>query len=262
MQFHLKSGLSLGYLTRGSGPVVVMLHPIGMRASFWEPVIGEIEADFRAIAFDLRGHGSSEVPDRAFRLADLADDVAEATAVLAADRECIVVGCSMGGMVAQALALRHPDRVRGLVLTNTSHTLSDEGRKMIRQRGEAAREGMPGLVDTTIDRWFSKSFREASPEIVAGTREYLLGIDPVVHAWGWEAISELDHGERLSGISVPTIVATGSDDVSTPPAAAKAILEAMPHATYEEAPGAGHMTPLEQPQMLSRWIREVAERAD
>lgn len=259
MQIRLRSGLSLGYRTRGSGPVVVMLHPIGLDGSFWEPIVNRIESDFRVLSFDLRGHGASDVPAEDFRLSDLADEIAEAMRVLAGPDPCIVAGCSLGGMVAQALAFRHPDRIRALLLSNTIHALPEQGREMMRQRAVASRRGMPGVVDVMLDRWFSEAFRISTPEVIDEVRARLLRADPIVHAWGWEAISELDHSERLASVSIPALVGTGGLDESTPPAAAKAIAEAMPLAAYREAEGAGHMTPLEQPATVAGWIQELAK---
>lgn len=254
MRFRTSSGLAIGYSTRGSGEVIALLHPVGVDRTIWEPLMAALEGGYRLIAIDFRGHGESDVPAAGFTLGDLAGDVAELLDALGGDGRVVVAGCSMGGMVAQELALARPDRLKALVLANTAHTLPDQGRAMMRQRAETARRGMPALVDVTIERWFSAGFREREPAAVEAVRAQLLRDDPIVHAWSWQAISELHTAPHLAGLDLPALVVTGEADVSTPPANAKAIAEAIPGATCRIAPDAGHMLPIEQPALLAGWI--------
>lgn len=256
MRFRHKNGLASGYMTRGAGNLIVFLHPIGTDKTLWRPVMDHLQDQFRLLAVDFRGHGGSDTPSEGFSLTDLAGDVAELLMVLGAGKPSVVVGCSMGGMVAQELALASPDLVRGLVLSNTVHTLPEQGRAMMRQRADTARNGMAGFVDTVIDRWFSAPFRETDPQTVETIRQMLLDQDPIVHAWAWEAIAKLDTATRLTSLAVPALVMTGDADVSTPPANAEAIAELIPGSCCRIAPGAGHMLPLEQPQLVASWIEE------
>ncbi len=254
MRFRHRTGLATGYSTRGRGDVVALLHPVGTDKTFWEPVIALLENRYRLIAIDFRGHGDSDVPTQGFSLNDLANDVAELLSTVGGGGRAVVVGCSMGGMVAQELAVAHPDLLRALVLTNTAHTLPEQGRAMMRQRAEAARQGMPELVEMTLDRWFSAPFRETDPNVVEQIRQKLLSDDPIVHSWSWEAISLLHTETGLKALSMPVLVATGGADVSTPPAIAEAIAAAIQGAICRIAPGAGHMFPIEQPGLLAGWI--------
>src|SRR5262245_21069648 len=113
MRFKLSSGRALGYRTQGAGEVIVLLHPIGVSSAFWSSTIARLPADYRALAVDLAGHGDSDTPAGEFSLDDLADDVIELVGSLG-NGPCIVVGSSMGGMIAQGVALRSPELVRGL----------------------------------------------------------------------------------------------------------------------------------------------------
>src|SRR5690606_32531786 len=148
--------LTSGYFSRGSGDLIVFLHPIGTDKSLWEPVVDILQDRYRLLAIDFRGHGDSDTPSAPFTLADLAGDVAELLSILGGGKAAVVVGCSMGGMVAQELALSDNGLIRGIVLANTAHTLPEQGRTMMRQRAETARAGMANLVEITIDRWFSE----------------------------------------------------------------------------------------------------------
>ncbi len=261
MRFRLSSGLALGYATRGSGRIIALLHPVGMRAAFWLPVAERLARRYRVIAVDTRGHGDSDVPSRPFTLDELADDVAELLRALAPEPS-IVVGCSMGGMIAQGLALRAPELVSKLVLSNTAHTLPAGAREVMEQRAVEATKGMPAVLETTIARWFSESFRKASPDVVTHISEWLLESDPIVHATSWRAIRDLDYAPRLNRIRVPVLVLAGSADVSTPPALAKALHASLPKASYREFAEAGHMSPLEQPALFAAWTEKFIETAE
>ena len=110
MRFRLKSGLSLRYITRGVGKPLVLMHPVGLRAEFWLPVMAELEHSYRLIAIDARGHGESEF-DGPFQLDDLARDAIELVRAIGMG-PAIFAGCSMGGMVAQEVVARRPELVR------------------------------------------------------------------------------------------------------------------------------------------------------
>lgn len=260
MRFRLTSGRAIGYRPSGAGSVIVFLHPIAMNSAFWTPVVEHLTSH-RALAVDAMGHGDSDTQAGAFSLDDMAADVVELMLAVG-NPPCIVAGCSMGGMVAQAIAVRAPTLVRGLVLLNTGHTLPAAGRTAMAQRAADARKGMPVILDATIDRWFSEDFRKARPDVVEATRAHLLTSDPIVHSEAWTAISKLDYEAKLPSLQCPALVMTGSADVSTPPALSQALVKCLKRGTYEEIAGAGHMAPLEQPELIARRIEQFAATLD
>ena len=113
----------------GSGPAVVLAHAIGCDARMWEALVPALSDRFRVLAFDARGHGGSAVTPRPYSLDGLADDFARALDARGIDR-AHWVGLSMGGMIGQAFALRHPDRLDRLVLANTTSGYGPEGPMM------------------------------------------------------------------------------------------------------------------------------------
>jgi 3-oxoadipate enol-lactonase len=256
MRFRLNSGRALGYRTSGAGDVIVFLHPVGVNSAFWNSLTQHMP-DYRALAIDSVGHGESDTSPGEFSLAEMAADTVELIMSIG-NGPCIVVGSSMGGMVAQGVAVTAPELVRGLVLLSTSHTLPPAGRAAMNQRADDSQKGMPVVIDATIDRWFSAAFRASDPKTVADVRAHLLTCDPIVHARAWRAISKLDYESRLGSIKCPTLVMTGSADVSTPPAISQALVKLLPNGSYREIPGAGHMAVLEQPRLLAGWINEFA----
>ncbi len=259
MHFRLSNGLSMAYHVRGAGRIVMFLHPIGTRAAFWDAVVERISDRYRCITVDLRGHGDSDVPNRRFSLDDLADDAIE---LLRMERGsgAILVGCSFGGMVAQGVALKAPELLAGIVLADTSHRQTDEGRKITQQRADDSLKGMPAMLDSTLTRWFPPRFLALDPPEVRACRTWLLDDDPVVFSWGWEAIRDLSYGERLKDIALPALVLRGSVDASTPRETMQEMARLLPRARYVEIEGAGHVAPLEQPEAFATILREFLER--
>jgi 3-oxoadipate enol-lactonase len=246
MRFLLNSSAGLGYHTRGQGPVVVLLHPVGLDRRFWDDVVGFLAPTCRVIAVDLRGHGDSDVPAGSFSLDDLAADVAELIEAIG-QPPAVIVGCSLGGMVAQGVALAAPHLVAGLVLANTSHDRDSASRAALHGRANQVLAGMPTATPTSIARWFNDAYRADHPQRVQRLETCLLAADPIVHARSWRAIADLAYGDRLAGIAAPTLVVTGSDDRSVPMTAALAMAAAIPGAQHTDFAGAGHLTPYERP---------------
>jgi 3-oxoadipate enol-lactonase len=245
MHLRLSNGLALAYHVHGAGRPVMFLHPIGTCGAFWDPLVERIQDRCRCITVDLRGHGDSDVPRERFTLSDLADDVIELLRV-ESKNGAVLVGCSLGGMVAQGLALKAPELLSGLVLADTGHRQTEESRKAVLQRAEDSLQGMPAMLNSTLTRWFPARFLALNGPEVKCCRKWLLDDDPVVFSWGWQAISELDFGDRLAEIQLPTLVIRGSADASSARETMQAMAKLLPHSRYAEIEGAGHVAPLEQ----------------
>lgn len=255
MRLKLQSGLSLGYRTRGAGRLVVLLHPVGTRAAFWDPAVERLAGECRTLAVDFRGHGESDTPAQPFTLDDLASDIIELLEVQGA-RDAVLVGCSLGGMVAQGVALRAPQTLAGIVLADTNHEQSDAGRTAMTQRAAASLKGMPNVVETTIERWFPAAFRAKEPQVVARVRDWLLEDDPVVFSWCWQAIRGLAYGGALSQIALPALVLRGAEDAASAREPMQAMAKLLPRGRFVEIPGAGHAAPYEQPEAFVALLRE------
>ncbi|HXF54344.1 MAG TPA: alpha/beta fold hydrolase [Hyphomicrobiaceae bacterium] len=255
MRFRLQSGLSLRYKTRGAGRTVVLLHPVAMRAEFWDPVIAELESDVRLIAIDIRGHGESDVPDRPFSLDELTADVIELVRAVGSP-PCVMVGCSMGVMIANWVAVKAPELVRALVLSNATHTRTEKGRAALQQRADAALNGMPAVLEGTLSRWFSPQFMALNADVVAKVRAWFLDNDPVVHCWSWLCMRDRDYGDKLAGIRVPVLAIAGSNDDSATPSIVKEMSQVFPRGSFYLMEGVGHFAPLENPRLYARVLRD------
>lgn len=258
MRFRTKSGLSIAYRSRGQGRTMVLLHPVGLCGAFWDGVAAELESEFRIITPDARGHGESDVPSEGFGHDELSDDVADLIRAVG-QAPTIVAGCSMGGMTAQALSVRAPELLAGVVIANTAHRRNDQGRATMEQRAQAALKGMPTTLQTTLTRWFDADLQVLRPDLVLKARDWLLEADPVVHCWSWRAIRDLNYAERLEKMTRPAMVIAGLRDQSTPVSAMKDLAATLPDCDYREL-DTGHLAPLEQPQQFAALLRAFANR--
>jgi len=246
MNIERLNDVEIAYRRTGQGTPVLLLHPIGLDSSWWQPFAEQLAPRFSVVSMDFRGHGGSAPVRGEVELTDLAEDAAALLRALGL-APAHVVGLSMGGMVAQYLAIRHPDLVRSLVLLGTASTLPDEARKQMVARGEVARrDGMRAVLEATIERWFTPAAR--SSELVKRCEKRLLEND--VESWAacWRAISRLDTLSLLKRIKAPALVVTGDKDLSTPPAAARVIADNIPGAAMTLIEGAPHMGPYEFPE--------------
>jgi len=150
--------VTLHYQIEGTGETVLLLHPVGLDLTWWDSLAGALSAYFKVLRADLRGHGRSPTPTPPWRIEDFAADV---HALLGARNlaPAHVVGLSLGGMVAQSLALDYPEDIRSLVLSGTASTFTPAARETLAARGTTAEEGgMEAVVEPTLERWFTPSF--------------------------------------------------------------------------------------------------------
>ena len=244
----------------GTGRIVVLLHPIGLDATFWQPVSAALKSSFRVISIDLAGHGRSPSAPAGYGLADYADDVAQVLQRLG--DPVTVVGLSFGGMIAQVLAIRHPGLVERLVLCGCPCTFDASVRSTIAARGTAAEQGgMEAVAEPTLARWFTPAYLSAGG--ADRVRDRLLSDDVAGWATGWRAIAAHDTADALAALRVPTLCIAGELDQSVPPAAVSVLSARLPGSQFEVIPGASHMMHIENAeafvQALLRFSQGVTE---
>ena len=231
-----------------SAPVVVFSNSIGTTLSMWDAQARALDGRYRLLRYDTRGHGQTPVLDEPATIEALADDLVGLLDQLGISR-AHVVGLSLGGMTAQAVAARYPARVKGLVLMATSAYLpGDWEARAARVRAS----GMASIVDAAIPRWFTPAFQTAAPETVGMIREQFLAIDPRGYAVCCRAIAGLD----LRGVTItaPTLIIAGADDPATPPAMSEDLRARIPGATLLVLPHAAHLLAVEQPEAVNRHL--------
>ena len=262
-----RKGVVLSYRVsgcgRGRGPVVVLVQGLAFPGEMWLSLPATLaEAGYTVVTPDNRGSGRSSKPWRPYRLRTMAEDLAAIIDEISPGAPVVVVGISLGGMIAQELAIRYPEHVKGLVLAATSCGLLSgawprlgDALTMVRAslgaRGmdEAlhrvlvhpdSRQQRPGLFDEW-DRVLAACGRSA-----LGTTGQLLAI--------------LTHHSRgaLKHIRCPTVVLAGDSDWLIPPGNAAILADRIPNAELQILPRAGHAFPLEVPDALPKAIQRVA----
>jgi len=251
---------SLHYSVRaprnGKAPVhtVVLSHALGCDLAMWDSLANTLAADCRVIVYDHRGHGSSDAPDAMFAMADLADDAARLLREL--DTGPVVwVGLSLGGMVGQELALRHPALVRALVLANTTSGYPEAARAVWEQRIATVRaQGIEAIADAVMARYFHDGFRAHKAATVARFRRRLVSTDAAAYALCCDAVGKVDTTARLGQIAVPALVIAGELDQGTPVAMAQVLAGAIPGARLEVLAQASHLSAIEQPEAFAALV--------
>ncbi|MDA3626167.1 alpha/beta hydrolase [Saccharopolyspora sp. WRP15-2] len=249
-------GTSLAYRVVGHGPrPLVLVHSLALDGSWFEPLAAELGDEFRCVLPDLRGHGASGGTPDSISLDALADDVALIAERLGLTR-FPVVGISLGGMVAQALAHRHPDAVAAAVLMATTGAYDDNARAGALSRAEAARApgGLAALADMTMTRWFGES--HGSDPLIARARDQFLAGDPAIHGAFLEAMTAV--GVFDVPTWVPARVIGGDDDVSTPRAVIENLHARIPHSQLRFAPG-GHLAAFTHPAPVAALLQDFLE---
>ena len=264
MSFADLDGIRLHYRDEGprDGPVLVFCNSLGTDLTMWDGVIPHLPAGLRVIRFDTRGHGRSEVPAPPYAMGTLVRD-AEMLLDHLGVRDCCLVGLSLGGMIAQGLAVKRLDLVRCMVLSNTAAKIATPG--IWEERIAAIRAGgVAALVDSVMTRWFSNTFR-AGPE-AQPWRAMLLATPDAGYMGCAAAISGTDFYTPTSGLRLPVLGIAGTEDGSTPPDLVRETVDLVPGARIEIMRGVGHIPPAEDPagyaRRLTGFLRETGHIDD
>lgn len=249
-------GLRLHYLARGFGPAVVLIHGLGSCGEDWfllqAPALSQ---RYRVLMPDLRGHGRSDKPPGPYTVPQMADDIAGWMQVLGTG-PAHVVGLSLGGLVAQALAVRHPTQVRSLVLVNTFAYLRPRGLKewwitVIRIGALLIKMALHARKEA--EEMFPRT-DQAGLRRVAYQR--LCANDPQAYRAAMIAAAQYDGRPDLRCIRAPTLVVAGSEDTVVPLRAKEELASGIPGARLVVIPRSGHATPTDQPVAFNRVLLE------
>ena len=248
---------TLAYRRVGTGPPVVVLNGFAATKDDWDPTfVAALAGRHELVLLDNRGMGESSDDGMSFTIADLAADVAGLVDALGLSPPA-VLGWSMGGFVAQALALSDPAKVAKLVLLSTSGggelgILADEEvRERLRDVSGTPREQASRLIALLFPPERAAAVDAEFGEIVAAARA-ALSADLVDRQWdAMEAWNQRETASDVERISCPVLVATGEDDVVIPPPNARALASAIPGAWLARFPHSGHGFMADHPQTLA-----------
>ncbi len=230
------------------GAPLVFANSLGTDLRLWDKLVARLPEGVRIIRYDMRGHGGSDCPPSPYAMGQLVRDSEQMLDHLKI-RDCVFVGLSIGGMVAQGLAVKRLDLVRAVVLSNTAAKIGQPA--MWAERIAAAQAGgIETLADATMERWFTRAFQK-SDELLFWrnmmTKQRLEGFIGCM-----EAISGTDFYTPTSGLRLPASGIAGSDDGSTPPDLVRETIRLIPGSEFHLIRRAGHLPCVDQPDEYAR----------
>ena len=209
----------------------------------WEPQAAQFAKRFRVLRYDVRGHGATEETPPPYTIEQLADDVVDLLDRLGIDKVAYV-GLSLGGMIGQALAVRHPHRIGRLVLCDT--TMHSPRGMWIERIAAIEADGLEPQVEPSIERWFTHSFRSSQPRFVENMRAMIRATSLHGYLGCAMAMRDMRLESMVPRITQPTLVIVGRDDRSTPVAEAQALHKAISRSQIEIIEQAAHLPNIEQ----------------
>lgn len=233
-----------------AGRPVLFANSLGTDLRVWDRLLPELPEGLRLIRYDKRGHGLSDCPPPPYGMGDLVADAAGLLDALEV-RGAVVVGLSIGGMIAQGLAAERPDLVGALVLSDTAAKIGTEA--SWQERIDAVRDkGIAALEAGILERWFTRGFRDDRPEELAGWRHMLTRTPADGYVGCCAAIANTDLMESTARLRIPTLAVAGAEDASTPPDLVRETAGLIPGSRFEVIGGAGHLPCVEQPKVMAR----------
>ena len=252
--------VTLHYRIEGDpdGAPIVFANSLGTDFRLWDQIIPYLPDGLKILRFDKRGHGLSSCPAGDYQMSDLIQDTVRLLEALEF-RECLFVGLSIGGIIAQGLAASHPHLLRAMVISNTAARIGTP--QMWQERIDALRAGgVEALADSVMQRWFSQSFRHQRALELGAWRNMLTRTPLAGYIGCCGALATSDFSASNASLDLPTLAIAGSEDGSTPPDLVRATAAMIAGSRFELIDNAGHLPCVEQPaayaRILNDFIRE------
>jgi 3-oxoadipate enol-lactonase len=256
------NGIDIHYHIAGNaqGPWITLSHSLACNLHMWDEQMAALTQHYHVLRFDTRGHGQSSAPPGDYTLEQMADDVKGLFDALGITRTHWV-GLSMGGMIGQTFALKYPGVFQSLVLADTTSRRPPNAAQMWGERVVTARAlGMPGVLESTLARWFTAPYRNTRKAVMARIGEQILTTPVDGFAGACAAIAKVDTLDRLKEIQCPVFIIVGEEDHGTPPAMARAIHENLPGSEWLVIPSAAHLSNVEQPLIFNQALMTFLAR--
>jgi pimeloyl-ACP methyl ester carboxylesterase len=244
------------YRVVGLGRPVVLIHGVGLNKEMWGGQVVGLAEHFQVIVYDMLGHGESPRPTVDVGLADYARQLHELLEHLDVP-QAVVVGFSMGGLVARAFALHYAQQTTALVVLNSVFERSPEQRDGVLARASQAAQYGPGAnAEAALSRWFSPEYRAANPAQMEAIRQTLARNDAQGYLIAYRLFASQDMfgAEALGSIRVPVLVATGELDSGSTPQMAVQLAQRIDGARAVVLVEQRHMMPVESPRLVNRML--------
>lgn len=261
MEFATINGVTIAYRVAGrpDAPALVLVNSLGTDARIWDRVIDRLSGRYRVVSYDKRGHGLSDSPPGPYSLDDHVADLL-GVAERAGLGTFALAGVSVGGLIAQGLAVRSPGRLSALILCDTAARLGsiDSWNNRI---ATVAANGMVGIADAILELWFTDNFRQNCSAELHGWRTMFLANNTEGYMATCATLRDTDLTSQVGTITTPTLVVCGANDRSSPPDLVRATAAMIPNSRFELIDNAGHIPSIEQPGRLAanmeRFLTEV-----
>ncbi len=248
----------LNYRDEGdpAGAAIVLAHALGADLQIWDGIVPLLPPGLRILRFDMRGHGQSSVPPGPYGMGTLVRDAERFMDSLGV-RDAVFVGLSIGGMIAQGLAVKRLDLIRGLVLSNTAAKIATP--EIWQARIDAVqKDGLGTLADATMERWFTRPFRQAGGHLPSRARMVATPVEGYIGCAG--AIAGTDFYSTTATLTLPTLVIAAAEDSSTPPDLVRETAELIRGADFRLMRKAGHLPCVEKPEEYAGLLTEFLDR--
>jgi 3-oxoadipate enol-lactonase len=244
------SAISVSYSVAGpqDAPVVVLSNSLGATRGMWDPQVPGLAERYRVVTYDARGHGESPAPAAPYTLDDLVDDLVALLDELGVQR-AHVAGLSLGGMTAMQLALREPQRLDRLALLCTS--ARPDPQPFLDRAATVRAGGTAPLAPAIAARWLTPEYAAGHPDLVAKLEAMIAGADDEGYANCAEVVASVDLVDDLAGVTAPTLVVAGWQDLALPPAHQQLIADSIPGAELLTVSPGAHLANLEQPLQVT-----------
>jgi 3-oxoadipate enol-lactonase len=252
--------VTLHYRIEGDadGLPIVFANSLGTDFRIWDKIIPLLPGGLKILRFDKRGHGLSSCPHGDYTIDGLIADTAALLQALEI-KDCLFVGLSIGGLIAQGLAAQHPELVRAMVISNTAARIGTA--EMWQQRIDSLHAGgIEALADNIMQRWFASDFRQHCAAELLAWRNMLTRTPLQGYIGCCAAIAACDFEHSNAELTLPTLVIAGEEDGSTPPELVRATAAMIEGSRFELIANAAHLPCVEQPELYARilggFIRE------
>jgi len=256
------NGVDIAYRFDGpkDGHVLLAANSLMANSSMWDWNVPAFADRYRVLRYDKRGHGSSGVAAGPYSIAQLADDAVGLLDALGIEKAHFM-GLSIGGMIGQQLGARYPERIYSLSLCNTASEMPP--RSLWEERFEIARtQGIAGLVDGTIKRWFTAPFIERAPQDVEKVRQMILGTDVNGYMGCGSAVRDMAQSTMLLKIKTPTLVLSGRYDPACTVEQGIVLHRLIEGSQMVILEDAAHLSNIEQTAVFNHTVREFIDSVD
>lgn len=240
-----------------NAPVVMFANSLAADLTMWDPQVASLSARWRCLRYDMRGHGASDPAAGECGIADLAGDAISLLDELGISRVHFV-GLSLGGMVGQHIGAMQSDRLRSLTLCAT--VSAQAGDVWTARIAEVRSRGMAALVEPTLARWLTESFRTRNPEIADRVGRMIAGTSVEGYVCCAAAIRDMDLTPLLGRIAAATMVIAGEADPAMPPSAVQPLHERIAGSEFVVIEDAAHLLNVEQPQAFNAVVGSFLAR--